>query len=95
MLATTIGIGMPPAWQSAVTQIRAESKVEKFYPIQNTPPRFLYSGTNAVTSASYSFHHNTIASLGWSEPEALETHLRLRSFAEDWNYPGMEAYDAL
>jgi hypothetical protein len=24
---------------------------------------------------------------------ALETHLRLRNFAEDWDAPGMEDYD--
>lgn len=27
--------------------------------------------------------------------EALETHLRLRIFEDDWDYPGMEAYDDL
>jgi len=33
--------------------------------------------------------------LGWSREEALETRLRLRSFAEDWDDPGMDAYDRL
>ena len=28
-----------------------------------------------------------------SDDEALETHLRLRNFAEDWDAPAMEAYD--
>jgi len=36
-----------------------------------------------------------IAQLGWSTVEALETHLRFRSFANDWDAPGMEAYDDL
>ena len=34
-----------------------------------------------------------INQLGWSEVETAETHLRVRSFAEDWDAPGMEAYD--
>jgi hypothetical protein len=33
--------------------------------------------------------------LGWTAIEALETHLRLRNFAEDWDALGMEAYDDL
>ena len=36
---------------------------------------------------------NNIETLGWTHTEALETHFRLRAFTEDWNYPGMEAYD--
>ena len=35
----------------------------------------------------------SIDQLGWSAVEALETHLRFRSFSEDWDSPGMEAYD--
>lgn len=35
----------------------------------------------------------SIEQLGWSAVEALETHLRLRNFADDWDAPGMEAYD--
>ena len=38
---------------------------------------------------------NNIEMLGWTPAEAFETHIGLRSFAEDWNYPGMEAYDEL
>jgi len=38
---------------------------------------------------------NDIEMLGWTPEEAFETHARLRSFKEDWNYPGMEAYDEL
>ena len=36
-----------------------------------------------------------IRDLGWSRKEALETHYRLESFKEDWDAPGMEAYDEL
>ena len=36
-----------------------------------------------------------IEQLGWSAVEALETHLRLQNFADDWDAPGMEAYDDL
>jgi hypothetical protein len=38
---------------------------------------------------------NTIASLGWSRAEAGAIRDQLRSFAEDWDAPGMDAYDAL
>jgi hypothetical protein len=34
-----------------------------------------------------------IADLGWSEEEARETYYRLLTFKEDWEAPGMEAYD--
>ena len=36
-----------------------------------------------------------VRDLGWSRTEALETHARLRPFAEDWEAPGMDAYDDL
>lgn len=38
---------------------------------------------------------NAIAALGWTEEEARETYYRLKMFEEDWNAPGMEAYDRL
>ena len=37
----------------------------------------------------------TLRDLGWTETEALETRMRLKSFETDWNAPGMEAYDQL
>ena len=37
----------------------------------------------------------SVASLGWSMEEVIETRMRLRVFEEDWDAPGMEAYDAL
>jgi hypothetical protein len=36
-----------------------------------------------------------IDDLGWSEEEIKETYYRLLSFKEDWEAPGMEAYDEL
>ena len=37
----------------------------------------------------------TLQDLGWTETEALETRMRLKSFGEDWEFQGMEAYDEL
>jgi hypothetical protein len=36
-----------------------------------------------------------IDNLGWSEEETKETYYRLLNFKEDWEAPGMEAYDEL
>ncbi|MBF0491589.1 MAG: DUF2281 domain-containing protein [Deltaproteobacteria bacterium] len=36
-----------------------------------------------------------LSSKGWTTLQAAETRSRLESFGEDWNTPGMEAYDAL
>lgn len=36
-----------------------------------------------------------LAARGWTEREAADTRARLRSFDNDWEAPGMEAYDAL
>lgn len=33
--------------------------------------------------------------LGWTPAEIAETHYRLMSFKDDWDMPGMEAYDEL
>jgi len=37
----------------------------------------------------------TLAALGWSQQEATLVRSQLASFEEDWNAPGMEAYDQL
>lgn len=37
----------------------------------------------------------SIFKLGWSRREALETRLRLLTFEEDWDAPGMDGYDEL
>lgn len=36
-----------------------------------------------------------IQDLGWTEAEAQEVRSTLQSFEEDWNAPGMDAYDEL
>ncbi len=36
-----------------------------------------------------------VSDLGWSLEKAAETRLRLQHFEEDWDAPGMAAYDAL
>ena len=36
-----------------------------------------------------------ITTLGWSKDQALETRMRLMTFVEDWEAPGMEGYDDL
>jgi hypothetical protein len=38
---------------------------------------------------------STVAELGWSQAEAAEIRASLLAFEEDWNAPGMEAYDSL
>lgn len=95
MLATTTqSFGIPPDWNAAVREIRrfrAESEQRK--------PAFLgisspYFAGNALTTANIA-PLNNLEKLGWSQVEALETHLRLRTFAEDWDAPGMEVYDEL
>ena len=48
--------------------------------------------------AGYSFESHRrllISDLGWSPEKAAETYMRLRHFEEDWNAPGMDAYDDL
>jgi hypothetical protein len=37
----------------------------------------------------------SISRLGWSRAKAAEVRASLRAFDEDWNAPGMEAYDRL
>lgn len=36
-----------------------------------------------------------VGQLGWSREETQETYWRLQNFADDWDAPGMEAYDDL
>ena len=40
-------------------------------------------------------HPRTLAALGWSREQAAAVRAQLASFEEDWNAPGMEAYDEL
>ena len=59
--------------------------------IKNELPETNTSETNSQTTQ----RQLLISELGWSEEEAQETRMRLRSFEEDWNAPGMEGYDDL
>lgn len=36
-----------------------------------------------------------VTDLGWTREQAADTRVRLASFAEDWDAPGMEGYDEL
>lgn len=95
MLTTTIDIGTPPALHSVVNQMQAGSRMGEVYSTKTTSMRLVYLGNNAVTTDRYSMPRNNILSLGWTKAEALETYLRLSTFSEDWDYPGMEAYDEI
>jgi hypothetical protein len=89
-------IGMPPVWQSVVTQMQMEaSNTIREYPFNLNSRNFCYLAGNSLSMAEHSPSSNRIAELGWTNVEALETHLRLRVFEDDWNYEGMEAYDDL
>lgn len=94
MLATMFDMGIPPAWNAAVMQIRHEQAVNEPTGLLANLERWQYQVGNALTTARIS-SPSRIGALGWTPAEALETSLRLRTFAEDWNAPGMEAYDAL
>ena len=50
---------------------------------------------DAVVTIRTATNRMLIGDLGWSREQALETRMRLRTFEEDWNAPGMEAYDEL
>jgi hypothetical protein len=52
-----------------------------------------YLPGNAVTTNHRLKPHHIVEALGWNTEETLETYLRLRTFAADWDYPGMEVYD--
>jgi len=50
---------------------------------------------DAVITVREETNQLRIDDLGWSRDETLETLMRLRSFEEDWEAPGMEDYDEL
>lgn len=54
-------------------------------------PMVLFEVRTAPTTA----RGLSVVNLGWSMEEVIETRMRLRVFEEDWDAPGMEAYDAL
>lgn len=49
-----------------------------------------------LNSLNKSIHPSLLISdLGWSRKKAMETRMRLISFEEDWDAPGMKLYDYL
>jgi len=94
MLATTtLDSHIPYAWNAAVQEIRRVDASDKPRIAIESISSMRYIVGNAVTTAPVA--NRSIAALGWTPVEALETYLRLRSFAEDWDAPGMEVYDDL
>jgi hypothetical protein len=85
---------LPPAWNAAVRAIERIGVQGPFCAFPAGHGRWQYSAGNALTTAGVTAVRG-IDSLGWTPAETLETYLRLRPFAEDWDAPGMEAYDAL
>jgi len=96
MLATTIdALNLPPLWYSYSVTQQIQAPAES--PTPSYPDRlgrgFNYILGTSSTVSIQSVRLPSIEQLGWSPVEALETHLRFRNFAEDWDAPGMEAYD--
>jgi hypothetical protein len=88
-------LDLPPVWYPAIEQI--QKVIQK---IQRLPHEISENQSRYISGASSTIVHlsntsNDIEQLGWSAREALETHLRFRGFAQDWNAPGMDAYDDL
>jgi len=92
MLATmTLDSHIPHAWNAAVQEIRRVDASDKPRIAIETIFSMPYIVGNAITMAPVA--NLSIAALGWTPVEALETYLRLRNFAEDWDAPGMDTYD--
>jgi hypothetical protein len=95
MLATTTSdTHIPHAWNVAVTEILQAGVKEVPGAVPWSFETRRYLAGNASTTASIS-PARSIESLGWTRAQALETCLRLRTFADDWDASGMEAYDDL
>jgi len=93
MFTLTIDHSIPPDWHSVVVQTVIRTKSQQTMTASpEMAVSYHYVPGNALTTAE---RHNCIEALGWSKADALETLLRLRTFAEDWEEPGMEAYDDL
>lgn len=95
MLATTIDeMNIPPLWHPVVQQIQAAAQPSRPSYLDSLDKGLCLLGTSSAVSICAA-QLPSIEQLGWSSVEALETHLRFRNFAEDWDAPGMEAYDDL
>ncbi len=96
MLATTIDtLNIPPLWYPVVQEIQAAAEPPTSSYLDKLGKGFYYILGNSSTVTTHQSDFPKIEQLGWSTVEALETHLRLQNFADDWHAPGMEAYDDL
>lgn len=96
MLATTIdALNIPSLWYPIVQQIQAAAEPPNFSCFDRMDKNFYFVLGASSTVSTQAVNFPEIAQLGWSAVEALETRLRFRSFADDWDAPGMEAYDDL
>ena len=96
MLATTIdALNIPPLWYSVVQQIQAAAEPPTPSYLDRLGKEFNCILGTSSTVITHAAELPGIEQLGWSSVEALETHLRFRNFADDWDAPGMEAYDDL
>jgi hypothetical protein len=96
MLATTIdALKIPPLWYPVVQQIQSAAEPPTPTYLERLGKGFQYVLSNSSTVITRLVDLPRIEQLGWSAIEALETHLRFRNYAEDWDAPGMEVYDDL
>lgn len=96
LVATTIDtLNIPPLWYPVVQHIQAATEPLSSSYLDRMSKGFHFVLGASSTVSTHVINLPEISQLGWSAVEALETHLRFRSFADDWNAPGMEAYDDL
>ena len=95
--ATTMDLEFSPAWNIAALEIRragVEDGPVAHFSASTSSKSWSYRSGNALTTSRI-VPDRSIDALGWTPAEALETYLRLRTFADDWDAPGMEVYDDL
>ena len=85
---------IPPLWYPVIEQFQAATEPPTPNYLDRLGKRFNYRLGTSSTVTTESAELLRIDHLGWSTVEALETHLRFRNFADDWDATGMEAYDA-
>lgn len=96
MLATTIdALNIPTLWYPVVQQIQTAAEPPTPMNLNRIDRGFYYVSGNSSTITTHATDLPRIEQLGWSALEALKTHLRLQNFADDWDAPGMDAYDDL
>ena len=94
MLATTINaLNIPPLRYFVVQPIQTTAEPPTSFYLDGYVEGFNYIPGASSTVCINPAQSPSVEDLGWSEVEALETYLRLRNFADDWDAPGMEAYD--